>query len=182
MRKGWAAVILQWPEHRIGVDLIAGPNEKTACVIVADVVTAGGNRAVAAGNILSRRAPLQDGVPNLERGRSTSSPGNGDSAAVQRTFISSQRAVVDYYRSRLIAGETDNASAGEFSKIAAQGAVIDGECSSVCDSAAVIASGVTADGAILDSKRVSRRKPIGDPAAAQVCGISADRAVDHRER
>jgi hypothetical protein len=33
------AIILQWAEYRIGIDLVAGSSQKTAAIIAAEVVT-----------------------------------------------------------------------------------------------------------------------------------------------
>ena len=45
MRKGRAAVVLEWAEHWLGVDLIAASGEEAAAVVIDEIVAVRGDRA-----------------------------------------------------------------------------------------------------------------------------------------
>ena len=43
MGRGWAAVILEWAEQGIGVDLVAGAGQETAAIIITKIVAVRGD-------------------------------------------------------------------------------------------------------------------------------------------
>ena len=62
VRKGWAAVILQRTEQRIGIDLIARAGQITAGIIAAEIVSKRGDRAAIIEDVFARCAGIQDSV------------------------------------------------------------------------------------------------------------------------
>src|SRR6266481_3291112 len=66
MRERRTAVILQRTKQRIGIDLIAGTNQKTAAVIAADVVSIGRNRAAVVNDVFSRDAGVEDRISSFK--------------------------------------------------------------------------------------------------------------------
>ena len=65
VRKGWAAVILQRTNQRIGIDLIARASQITAAVIAAEVVSKRRDGAAVIKDVFARRAGIQDCVGDL---------------------------------------------------------------------------------------------------------------------
>ena len=65
VRKGWAAVILQGTERRVGIDLIARASQITAAVIAAEIVSILYDRATVVKDVFARRAVIQDCVGDL---------------------------------------------------------------------------------------------------------------------
>ena len=62
MRKGRAAVILQRPEQRIGINLIAGAVKKSASIIAAHVIPERVNRGGVIEDVFTRSARVQNGI------------------------------------------------------------------------------------------------------------------------
>ena len=59
------AVVLQWAKYWIGVDLIVGSREKTASIVITNIVAVGRNRATTRGNDISAGgSSFQDCVPD----------------------------------------------------------------------------------------------------------------------
>ena len=82
MREGRAAIILQRPEHRIGIDLVPRTRQRPAAVIVAKVVT---QRRHPVHNVCARRAGFQNVVLKP----------NGTVAVVEDAAASSSRVAAD---------------------------------------------------------------------------------------
>ena len=57
-----AAVVLQRPKHRIGIDLVAGAVQVTPAVVAADIVAVRGDCAEIGENTMSSRADVEDRV------------------------------------------------------------------------------------------------------------------------
>src|SRR5438105_14459511 len=66
MGKGGAAIILEWAEQGIGVDLIAGSSQETAAVIAAKVVTMRDNGSAVIKNGPAR-GTVQNGIRKVDR-------------------------------------------------------------------------------------------------------------------
>jgi hypothetical protein len=45
VRERWTAIVLQWAQQRISVDLIVGTSQETATIITAEIVTVRDDRA-----------------------------------------------------------------------------------------------------------------------------------------
>src|SRR5215467_13341476 len=78
------SVILQWPKHRSGIDLVASRSEETAAVVAAEIVTERRNRAAAIGDA----AGVKDGATELQ-----SSGEVGDPAAKAAGRVAAEGAV-----------------------------------------------------------------------------------------
>ena len=60
-----SSIVLKWPKHRIGVDLIAGTVQETAAVIATDIVAMRSDAAPVVRDVGTRGASFQDGIPDL---------------------------------------------------------------------------------------------------------------------
>src|SRR5262249_6438270 len=56
VRECGTAIVLQWPEQRISIDLIAWTNQIPAPIIIAEVIPAGGERAAVVNDVGARLA------------------------------------------------------------------------------------------------------------------------------
>ena len=65
MRKGWAAVILQRTEQRIGIDLIAWASQVAAAVIAAEVVSKRRDCAAVIEDVCTQCVGIQDCVGDV---------------------------------------------------------------------------------------------------------------------
>src|SRR6266480_4036473 len=67
MGRCWAAIILQWSKHRIGIDLVAGTGQEPATIIAADVIAARCDRGQLCNlKVDSRYSSLQDRIPDVQ--------------------------------------------------------------------------------------------------------------------
>ena len=67
MREGWAAVVLQRAEQRIGIDLVASGGQESATVVAAQVVAVRGDGAGIVEDVFARRACFENRVADLKR-------------------------------------------------------------------------------------------------------------------
>ena len=67
VREGWAAIILQWTKHRIGIDLVAVRREKAAAVVIAEIVTERAHRTGSTVEIGTQIAGIQDSASDRHR-------------------------------------------------------------------------------------------------------------------
>ena len=67
MGEGWSAIVLQGPQHRIGIDLVARAVQKTAAIIATDVVAMSDKAAAIVEDVDAGSACFQDCIPKLER-------------------------------------------------------------------------------------------------------------------
>jgi hypothetical protein len=65
MSESGSSIVLKWPEHRIGVDLVAWTVQKTAAIIATYIVAVRGDRTSIVRDI-GTRASFQNGIPDLE--------------------------------------------------------------------------------------------------------------------
>ena len=96
VRKGWAAVILQGANQRVGVDLIAWAGQVAAAIIAAEVVSERGDGAAVIEHVFARCAGIQDCVGNLNDTRTTgpvvvNSPARSCRVAGDRAICNAQR-------------------------------------------------------------------------------------------
>jgi hypothetical protein len=115
MSKCWAAVILEWAEEWVGIDLVTGPGQKTAGVIAANVVAVRGNGAAVIKDVNAGGACFQNGIPKVERAGYIKT-----AAFALDNAVTADRAVVDG------AAATDTAAAVLATVIAADRAIGNG--------------------------------------------------------
>ena len=84
MSQCWSAVILEWAEQGIGVDLVAGAGQETAAIVTTKIVTVRSNRTAQDKNV----TVVQDGIAKLDRAS------GADTAAVIRQVVT-DRAIGD---------------------------------------------------------------------------------------
>jgi hypothetical protein len=54
----WSTVVLQWAQHRIGIDLVAGAVQETAAIIATDIVSMSDKAAAIIKDVDARDARL----------------------------------------------------------------------------------------------------------------------------
>ena len=86
MGKGRAAVVLEWAEHRIGVDLVPDRGQKATAVIAAEIVAVRGDGASVVKDIRASGAGVQNGIAYLEHARDV------DTSAL-RSRVTADRAI-----------------------------------------------------------------------------------------
>jgi len=80
MGESRAAVVLQWAEQRISVDLIARAVQIPAGIITAEIVPVGSHRAAAVEKGSAPGAAVEDGIADIQRGGATKGSGVIDGA------------------------------------------------------------------------------------------------------
>ena len=58
------AVVLQWAKYWLGIDVVAGSREKTAAIVITNIVAVGRNRATQENDIRAGGSSFQDCVPD----------------------------------------------------------------------------------------------------------------------
>ncbi len=180
MRERRTAVILQRTKQRIGIDLIAGTNQKTAAVIAADVVSIGRNRAAVVNDVFSRDAGVEDRISSFKC--PTELPSQIVDATAGGGRVPAERAVSYLYPSSVV----NDGAARISSRVAADCAVDDSHAPIVIrDSATRTGRRVAADCAVDHcDTRGGFECPTANTATivALACRVTAHRAIEDGQK